>query len=247
MIKIITILTKFIIAIIISILFASCKYDVNFGDGEKGNGTITTENRNISRTFTGVDVSSGIEVILEQSENQYVSVEAESNLQKLIITKVENGILTIKPDGSINPTKTITVIVKTAKIDVLEASSSSKIKGIGNFKGESIAVDVSSAAEVDVDLKYDQITLDASSSGNINAKGIALKLETSASSGAEIKASELLVNNVNADVSSGANIKIHPIIKLIGNASSGGNITYDIEPKSISKDESSGGNIGREQ
>ncbi len=246
MVKVIILLTKFIITAAIALLLNSCNIKTDFGNGEKGNGKITTEVRNIKENFSSIDVSSGIEVILEQSSDKFVSVEAESNLQKLIDTKVENGVLMIEPNEEINATKTIKVTIRMPKIEGLDASSGSAIKGIGTFKGDAISIDASSAAEVNVNLKYDDITLDSSSGSSINAKGIALKLETSASSGAEIEANELLVNEVIADVSSGANIKIHPIVNLNGNASSGGNITYDIEPKSISKDESSGGNVGRE-
>ena len=246
MIKLISILTKFAVVFLISILFASCKYDVNFGNGEKGDGKITTETRIISDSFTGIDVSTGIQVVLEQSENQSVSVEADSNLQKIIDIRVENGVLMIDPLESINPSKTIVVKVKTSKIENLNASSGSEIKGIGTFKGENISVDASSAAEVSVTLKYDNITFEASSGSSISAKGLALKLDSSASSGSEIEAYDLMVNDVISDVSSGGNVKIHPIIKLNATASSGGNIAYKDEPKSITKEESSGGNVGRE-
>lgn len=246
MIKIISILTKFIVVLIISILFASCKTDVNFGNGEKGNGKITTETRKIADSFTGIDVSTGIQVILEQSENQFVSVEADGNLQKIIEIRVENGVLMIDPSENINPSKTVIVRVKTAKIENLNASSGSEIKGTGTFKGENITIDASSAAKITANLKYDSINLEASSGSNIIAQGLGFKLDSCASSGSEIEASDLFVNEVIANVSSGGNIKIHPVVKLNANASSGGNISYNVEPKSIEKEESSGGNVGRE-
>ncbi len=246
MIKVIIMLTKLVIAATITLLLNSCNIKTDFGKAEKGNGKMTTEVRNIKESFSSIDVSSAIEVVLEQSSDKFVTVEAESNLQKLIDTKVENGVLIIEPKESINATKTIKVTIRMPKIEGLDASSGSAIKGIGTFKGDAISIDASSAAEVEVKLEYDDIILDASSSGNINTKGIALKLETSASSGSQIQANELLVNEVTADVSSGGNIKVHPIVSLKGSASSGGSILYDIEPKSITKDESSGGNVGRE-
>ena len=246
MIKLISILTKFAVVFLISMLFASCKYDVNFGNGEKGDGKITTETRKITDSFTGIDVSTGIQVVLEQSENQFVSVETDSNLQKLIDVRVENGVLIIDPTENVNPSKAIIVKVKTSKIENLNASSGSEIKGIGTFKGENISIDTSSAAEVFATLKYDNITFEASSGSSISAKGIALNLDSSASSGSEIEASELFVNDVISDVSSGGNIKIHPIVKLNATASSGGGIKYNIQPKSITKEESSGGNISQE-
>jgi hypothetical protein len=93
MVKLITMFAKFIAAIIIAISFSSCRTNVDWGNGTKGNGNITTETRNITADFTKIDVSSAIEVIIEQSENKSVTVEAESNLQELISTKVNNGVL----------------------------------------------------------------------------------------------------------------------------------------------------------
>ena len=246
MIKAIMLLTKFIIAVSIALLMNSCNIKADFGNGVDGNGKITTEVRNISNDFSSIDVNSGIEVIVSQSDDQFVSVETDSNLQKLITTKVENGVLIIEPTEPVNETQTIKVTVRMRKIEILEASSGSKIRSSGSFKGENISIDTSSAAEVDVNLKYDNITLDASSGSSINAKGIALILESSASSGAQIEANNLMVNNITADASSGAIIKVHPIVTLDGSASSGANVIYDNEPKSVKIDESSGGNVGHE-
>ena len=246
MVKVIILITKFIVAATIALLLNSCNIKADFGNGTEGNGKTTTEVRNVSENFRSIDVGCDIEVVLEQSDKVFVSVEAESNLQKLIDTKVERGVLIIEPNKSISPNRTIKVVVRMPKIEGLEASSSSKIKSTGYLKGDSISIDATSSGEVDVKLEYDNITLDASSSGTIKAKGIALKLETSASSSGEIDAFELLVNEVLTEVSSSGTIKVHPIINLNADANSGGDITYNIEPKSKSVDESSGGNIERE-
>ena len=246
MIKIITLVTKFIIVAFIALLFHSCNIKTDFGSGEEGNTKIITEIRNIKEDFSSIDVNSGIEVVIEQSADKFISVETDSNLLKLIDTKVVDGVLHIEPNKMYNSTEGVKVVIRMPKIESLEASSGSKIKGKNSFKGENISIDTSSAAEVDVNLQYDNVKLDVSSGSQIHSKGIALKLDTSASSGGEIEALELLVNQVVASVSSGASTGVHPIVNLDADASSGGRITYNIEPKSISKDESSGGSIGKE-
>lgn len=242
MIKVITILTKIIIVSMIALLFSSCKYDINLNN-IKGNGDITSQKRNIESDFKSIDVSYGIEVVLEQSNNKSVMVEADSNLQNHIITKVENGVLVIKSDQSYNSTKTPKVTVQMPIIEDLQASSGSSIKSTNTIKGENINLSTSSAAEMDINLEADNISLDSSSGSSIKANGKALKLETTASSGSEITADDLLANEVNADVSSGATTSVHPIVSLIAEASSGGEINYNTTPKSIQKNISSGGSI----
>ena len=244
MIKVIIMITKIIVAATIALFLNSCNIKTDFG--EEGNGTITTNARIINEDFKGIDVGAGIEVTVKQANNQFVSVETDSNLQSLIETKVVDGVLVIKPTQSVDPTSTIKVVVKMANIESLDASSGSEIVGMGAFKGENIVIHASSAAEIDVNVRYDNVNLDASSGANITAKGVGLKLETNASSGSEINAFDLLVNDIVADASSGSNTNVHPILKLSATASSGSNIMYNNKPKSISKDQSSGGNIDLE-
>ena len=64
MIKIITWITKIIITVITALFFSSCHFDYN---SIKGSGNITTETRTINEKFTGIDVSSAIEVTVKQT------------------------------------------------------------------------------------------------------------------------------------------------------------------------------------
>ena len=237
--KVITIITKFIIVTLIALLFGSCKYSGNSDGFSKiltGSGNVTTENRAVSEDFKRIEVSNAIDLVIEQSDKTEIIVEADDNLQKEIITKVENGVLKIscKYNSFIN-VKSRKVRVKIPVIEGLEASSASSVKSTNTLKGENIFVRASSAADIDLSLEFDDISCKTSSGSSINMEGKALKLETTASSGSDIDAEDLLVNDVIADVSSGGSISIHPIVSLQAEASSGGSISYNILPKSIQK------------
>jgi hypothetical protein len=79
MIKLITLITKFIVATLMALLFSSCGHSMNFNGGIKGSGNITTETRNANQDFKNIEVSRGIKVIVEQSDNKSITVEADSN------------------------------------------------------------------------------------------------------------------------------------------------------------------------
>lgn len=128
MVKTILFLTKLIVTAFIVLLFSSCKYDINLGNRETGNGNITTQTRSVNNDFQKIEVSSGIEVVIEQTDTKSISVEADENLQKNISTTVENGVLIIKTEKGYNATQTPKVIVKTPIISGLSCSSGSKIK-----------------------------------------------------------------------------------------------------------------------
>ncbi|MDD5149028.1 MAG: DUF2807 domain-containing protein [Flavobacterium sp.] len=246
MIKIITIITKFIIVTLIALLFSSCIYSRDF-KSITGSGHVTTENRMVEADFKSIKVSNAIDLEVEQSDKTEIIIEADDNLQNEITTKVENGVLiiTCKYSSFIDVTSR-KVTVKMPIIEGLQASSASTIKSRNTLKGENIDLRSSSAADINLSLEFDAIYCKASSGSSINIDGKALKLETNSSSGSDIDANDLLVNNVIAKASSGGSINVHPIVNLDAKASSGGDVNYNITPKSIEKSTSSGGSVEKE-
>lgn len=243
MTKIIIHITKFIIATITALLFASCNFNVN---SIKGSGHVTTEKRIVQGDFKNVSVSNAIDLVIEQSDSTEIIVEADDNLQKEIITKVENGTLVISCKfSSFRDVTMKKVTVKMPIIDKLEASSASSIQSVNVLRGENIHLETSSAASMDINVESDNITCDAGSGSSINILGKALKTKISAASGADIGALKLVANEVEADASSGGSISVHPVLSLKASASSGGDIQYDTTPKTIEKSANSGGNISQ--
>lgn len=243
MIKIIIHITKFVIATITALLFASCNFNLNTIEGS---GKVTTEKRTVQGDFKSVKVSNAIDLVIEQSDKYEVVVEADDNLQKEIITKVENGTLEIK--CKFNSFRNITmkkVTVKMPAVEKIEASSAASVTSKDLLHGENIELETSSAATMNVNTEFDNISCHSSSGSSIDIKGKALKVKTSASSGSSIEAGNLLANDVDADVSSGAVTKVHPILSLKAEASSGGNINYNNVPKTINKTASSGGSVSQ--
>jgi hypothetical protein len=243
MIKIITIITKFIVATLIALLFSSCNPSFHFGNEIKGSGNITTETRTVNQDFKSIEVSYGIKVNVEQSDTKGITVEADDNLQKHIITKIENGVLIIESDKNYNSTETPVVNVKMAVINGLSASSGSEITSSNVLTTENIDVKSSSGSQINIDVEADAISLESTSGSSIDASGKALKLETSSSSGSEINAENLMANEVVSQTSSGSSTVVCPIVKLDAKASSGSSISYNKIPKTISKEESSGGSV----
>jgi hypothetical protein len=244
MIKIIIHITKFIIATVTALLFASCNFS-NMKSVE-GSGNVTTEKRIVQGDFKKVSVSNAIDVVIEQADKTEIIVEADDNLQKEIKTTVENGTLVIRCEFTSfhNVTKK-KVIVKMPVIDELEASSASTITSKDVLHSTNIKLNASSAATMNVNIESDQISLDTDSAGSITIEGKALKVKSSASSAANIEAEKLLANEIEADADSGASINIHPIVSLKAHANSGGSINYEGSPKTIEKTSNSGGSINQ--
>ena len=246
MLKIIAIITQFIVATLIALLFSPCGHSINFGNGIKGSGNITTETRTVNQDFKKIEVSQGIKVNVEQSDNKSITVEVDDNLQQHILTKVENGVLKIKSDENYNTNESPIVNVKMPIINGLKSSSGSEITSTGLLITDKIDVKSSSGSEIKIEVEADDITLETSSGSQIEVSGKALKVSTSSSSGSEIDAKNLMANEINSVTNSGSSTAVYPIVKLEGKASSGSEITYHNNPKTISKEEHSGGSVEQE-
>jgi len=245
MIKVITLITKFIIIALTALLFGSCNHFWGM-NSITGSGNVTTEKRTVNGDFKSVEVSNAIDLVIEQSDNVEITVEADDNLQDKITTTVENGVLVIACEvNNFNSIKSKKVTVKMPVIDGLEASSAASINSKNTLKGDHISISTSSASSVNLAIEFETIQSESSSASKITIAGKAINLETSASSGSVIDAKKLLANDVNAHSSSGGSISVHPIVTLTAKASSGGTINYNTVPKSIKKESNSGGSINQ--
>lgn len=240
MIKFIILCTKVIIVAVVALLFSSCK---QVFEGIKGNGNVQTEQRKISEPFTKISVSRGLEVIVEQGDVVKVEVEADENLLKHITTKVENGTLVISSDENIYSAEKEVVRVTMPTIEGLETSSGSNLSSASALKGSKMYVKSSSGSEIDVTAEFDTISSESTSGSNITLSGKALKFTSASSSGSEIEAGNLLANEVVSQSTSGSSTNVNPRVSLNAKASSGSSIEYTNTPKTIVKEETSGGSV----
>lgn len=247
MIKLIITFTKAVITLLVAVLFSSCVFSADFGDGIKGSGNIVTETRPLTGEFKSLDVSNGIKVIVLQSDETSVTVQTDDNLQRIIETRVENGILVISAKEQYNADDSPVVRVNMPVIEGLIASSGSEISTSGTILSENLLLKTTSGSSADVSVEAENMTIESSSGSEIETRGKALRLETSSSSGSSIDARSLLANSVSAQSSSGSSTDVHPIVDLKAKATSGSSISYFNAPKTISKREaSSGGSISQE-
>lgn len=247
MVKFLVFCTKIIAATIAAVLFTSCHIkDIDFGNGIDGNGNVTKQTRNVENNFSKIDVSRGLNVTIEQSESYFVEVEADENLQEHITTRVENGTLIITSDDNIDEAKAKNILVRFPLLKYLEATSGSSVSSNGIFKGTDVNVKTSSGSEAILALEFDNITCESSSGSTLKIRGKALQLNTASSSGSSIEAQDLLVNDVIAQSTSGSSTNVNPIVSLNAKSSSGSSIDYKGSPKTVVKEESSGGSVSKE-
>jgi hypothetical protein len=233
----------FLSLIVPSLLSCQIKAD-NWFKSVSGNGNVTKETRKVE-SFDGIKASAGINVFLFQGDEEKVVVEADENLHDCIKTEVKGSTLHCYIDCNIHFSKQMNVYVNYKTLNKINASSGSDVSGETLLKTGMLNVEVSSGADVKIEVDAQSVYCNVSSGSDATLKGKAGKFEGSASSGADIKANELTVNTCEASASSAGDIRITVTERIKANASSGGDITYYGNPEIEHIEESSGGDVTR--
>ena len=233
--------TKLAFVFLMTVVCTSCVIEAF--NGIKGDRNVVTENRKITEDFTAIRTSTGLDVNITQENQNAVIVEADENLQNLIVTEVENGVLKIYSEKNIWSAKSKKVHVSIKTLNSLKASSGSEVRSVKKIQSEEISIGASSGASIKMTVVANSIATNTSSGATIRVSGSADNHAAKASSGSSIKAYDLISKNVIVNVSSGANIDIHASEKIEARASSGGDIDYKGTPKKVLRRSSSGGSI----
>jgi hypothetical protein len=207
-----------------------------------GNGKVITKERKTD-SFTGVKVSSGIDVYLKQGNNDAVSVEADENLHEYILTEVRGGVLNVYSEYSIRDAERKRVYVTMKEVNSVKTSSAGDVIGESPVNSDRLELSASSAGDIKLEVKAKDIIVDISSSGDITLTGETDKLRADLSSAGDLNAYDLKAREADISVSSAGDADIYVTEKITARASSAGDINYKGDPKYVDANSSSAGGI----
>jgi len=214
--------------------------------------SIVHETRTVDH-FKGISASSGVDVYISQGNTEHVEVVSSQKSIKDIRTEVVDGVLKIyykHKEGfhwfSAHINRSMKVYVTARELQTIDASSGSDVYGQTRINSTSLQLNANSGADLHLDISAANLSCDVSSGSGANLKGTAAIFTATASSGADIKALELVTDSSTLNASSGSDIKVTVNKVLKATASSGGDITYKGNPGSVTKDKSSGGDVSQE-
>lgn len=207
--------------------------------------------RNISGDFNSVQVATGVELMITQSEETKLVVSmADTMYADRFKTEVKDGVLKIYFDYKELGKK----LFKNKKLKAyLAVKDLSKIKGLSGarviftnpFSTHEMDLRFSSGAMAEGKVISKLLSIDVSSGAMVNISGNADDVTLEASSGAHIKGYDLVALKCTAKASSGgeANIRVTEVLKA--KASSGGSIHYKGAVSNIEANTGSGGTVKR--
>ncbi|HUX94514.1 MAG TPA: head GIN domain-containing protein [Bacteroidales bacterium] len=207
-----------------------------------GNNNVITKEREAG-PFSGIKVSTGIDVYIEQGNEQLLKVEADENLHEYIMTEIKGDVMHIYTDANIRSAEKKRVYITMKEIKSVKASSAGDIIGESPIKTDKIEINASSAGEIKLEIVANDIEVKVSSSGDVTLSGEADNLEADLSSAGNLNAFNLKVREAEVSVSSAGDADVNVTESLQARASSAGDIHYTGNPGHVDAHSSSAGSI----
>ncbi len=237
-------LIKLISLAIVSLALNACQFNAfPFNKGVRGNGVVVSEQRPLNESYNAIEVSRGIDVFLTQSNTPSITVQADENIQELIITKVENGTLKIYIDKSSHHVASKKVIVNFDSVESISASSGSYVISTNTLKIPNIDISSSSGSQMKLTVDAQHINSSSSSGSDLTLEGNSKNFVGNSSTGSELDASKLISEYCETKASSGSDLSVNCLEAFNANASSGAHIKNHESSIKTTVKSSSGGHI----
>ena len=229
-------------AIVLSVLILTAGINTSSDDWKK--------DRTVSG-FTGLSVSSGIDVYLSQGNSEKLTFDVKGVDEDRVISEVKNGVLKlyIERKGfsgwNLGRSNYVKAYLTFKQLNNLEASGGADVFGQGSLSFKDLNLEASGGSDVKLDLKADDLNVSASGGADAILQGSARTLNANGSGGADLDARKLTVDVCNANSSGGSDVYVNASKELTMKASGGSDIYYYGSAKVLSQSKSGGSDISR--
>ncbi len=196
-----------------------------------GNGVPKLSNRDVTG-FHEISVNGSMTVDITGGEPQRVTIRGDENLVALVHAELHGDTLAIWTEGNIQPTQPIVVTIRAPDLHGVDVQGSGKVS-VKHITGSDFAVASSGSATISLDdmTLSKGLSVAASGSGHIVAKGHASDVSIASKGSADVDTLGIVANNVSLDVSGSGDFKVHASGQLSIGASGSARIAYRGAPK----------------
>jgi len=137
-----------------------------------GSGNVTTRDVPVS-SFSQLDVSGIFNLILAQGNKEDVKIEADDNLQELILVNAEGSALTVsmKKNVSIKTSKKMNVYITFKQLKGLDLRTVGNVTTTGTLNFDDLQLNNKSVGNVALKLSARSVNLENKSVGNLELEG----------------------------------------------------------------------------
>ncbi len=214
------------------------------GPAIHGNGTVISEERSVTG-FAGIRIAGEADLVLEQTESEYVTVETDENLIDYITTRWEDGVLVIgtRPNVILAPTHLV-VYAGTPDIERIEIDGSGDVSATGGLGGDRLRIDIDGSGDVSGDIDYAALVTDIDGSGNVKLSGRADSHTIHIDGSGDIEASNLTTSITTVRIDGSGDVTVTALTSLDVSIEGSGDVQYYGTP-SVRKSVSGSGSVTR--
>lgn len=203
---------SYIIALMVAVAAVVC----SSGEAEaapkrlKGSGNIITKELPAPTHYRSVHASRSVKVNLIANEGQPVKIKADDNVMEHVVVAVNGGVLSVTISDKVRTIASVNVTVTVpcdGKLSSLKAASAGQIHSEVQIKGEEVELQASSAGEIKGSILATECDIDLSSAAKIYCKVGGSSCSIDASSAA-ICTATLAVQECEVDASSAAEVNL---------------------------------------
>lgn len=163
--------------------------------------------------YTEIQVTSGIKVVLNQSEKESVSVKTFESVQKYIKCFVQNGVLYVEMEKGLRFKNDINVIVTIGANNIKRVSLSGGVVATSSTKSffdpVATSLDLSGGSSLTGDMATGDLNIDISGGGSVRLTGKSTTLNMSGSGGSKLEAVDFSTDILDIELSGGARCEIN--------------------------------------
>lgn len=203
------------------------------GEGEvrKGSGRVVKEERHVPQ-FDEIEVRGVGLVELRQGPLRPLCLVGEDNMLFSVRTYVETGRLVIEAKRGLvlRPRRDIQVLVTVPRLRSVRLSGAATISSRGRLEAERVALELSGAGRLDLELSTTRIASRLSGSGRIELRGDADVQAVHLSGSGCVSAMGLSSRVAEAELSGSGNIRLKTSERLTAELSGTGTVRFDGSP-----------------
>lgn len=215
------------------------------GEAVQGNGKIVKQTRETGH-FSGLALALPGEVEVRTGNTENVTIETDENVQAVIETVVEHGVLQVRPvkrDVRIE-TRNLKVIVNARMLDRIAVGGSGSVDA-DTLKAPKLTFDVGGSGSINVrNMESDAVAVSLGGSGSLKAAGNTERLQVSIGGSGKVSTDKLAARDVSVSIGGSGQATVWAKQSLNLSVAGSGDIGYYGDPQ-VSKSIMGSGSVKR--
>lgn len=204
------------------------------------------QERNVG-PFTGIKVGGAFNVILSQTGNHKVVIEAEQDIIDKVRTEVKGGVLYINMewDWSWKGHDNVLVYIDFKDLESLNISDAGDVMAETPIKADDLDIRVSGAGDLDLEVNAISLEVEVTGAGDVNIAGTTNSQKIKLSGAGDYEARNLISNYTYAKASGAGNVVVHVLDEIEAYASGAGSVKYYGDPPMERTNASGAGSVSK--